>query len=337
MRAWIIALVLGTAGDEKKSVQAVCPVDGTRFTAVEVVTTNEWGGIDADFCPHAFKTTPLEFYVWVCPACAFAGKKKDFAEKLPEEQKKALRSGLRPLVEIPPDARQADIPGHVKYDLLAQTARIRGARPEEVGKAYLYASWSCRQQGAIALDDFDEWTAVRNGYGLNRTPLALGTVGSGEGKRMRNRTEFELEAAKRLEKDVASGKHKGAQRILARYLAAYLYRRHGENADAERRLKELDALRGENSVVDEAVDLMRRSMSREREFQGKATEGYAAAFASGGLPAGALPEVAYLLGELHRRTGNPRAASEWYQKALDASPPEALRKLASAQKALLPP
>ena len=91
---WLVLLAL--AGDEKKSVDVVCPLDGQRFTAVEITATNHWGGRDADGCPHAFKTTPLELLVWVCPGCGFAGRKADFQAKLTEAEKAVLREGLKP-------------------------------------------------------------------------------------------------------------------------------------------------------------------------------------------------------------------------------------------------
>lgn len=325
-----LALLLILARDEKKQVDVVCPLDGAKFAAFEVVATNEWGGVDLDFCPHAFKTTPLEFTIWICPSCAFAGRKKDFNAKLSEEEKKALRAGLKPAAEIRKNARQTEIPGHVKYDLLAQVFRIRKAGPEEIGRACLNASWSCRQQGAVALDAFDEWETLRDGYGLNRTPMELGTVGSGKDKKMKNRTEYELEIADRIAKDIEAAKYKGTTRTLALYLLAYLYRKHGENGEAERRLVALDKAKGDNSVVDDAVAKMRLSITREREFQKQAIEGFAAAFETA-----ASDKVAYLLGELHRRIGEGALASSWYQKAIDLTSSDALRKLASAQKSRL--
>jgi len=264
------------AADEKRQVPVVCPVDGTKFTATEIVLSNQWGGLDADFCPHAFKTTPLEFYVWVCPACGFAGRKKDFGARLSEEEKRALGGGaLKPCEPIRKGARQSEIPGHVKYDLLAQAARLRGAPPEEAGRAWLHAAWSCRQQGAIELDGFEEWETLKSEYGLLQTPMQLGK---------KNRTDFELEAARRIEKDAEAKKYeRGINRTLARYLAAFLHRKHGENAAAERWLGEVEALKGENSVVDEAAGRVRASIAREREYQKKAIEAYSEA-SRRGLP-----------------------------------------------------
>ncbi len=312
------------AGDDKKTVEAVCPVDGHRFPAVQMLVSNNWGGRDTDGCNHAFKTTPLEYLVWCCPSCTFAGRKKDFEEKLGDDVKKSLRSGLKPLAEIRKGAKQGEIPGHVKFDLMAQAAAIKGAPAAEAALAYMYASWSCRQQGAVSFEDFDEWETLRNGYGLNRPPMQL------KGK---NRTEFDLEIAKKVEKDIEQKKVFGVNKVLARYLAAYLYRKHGENAEAERWLAELAALKGENSVVDGAAGRMKASIAQERDFQKKAIEAYQAALAKEPPGSKVAAEFNYLLGELHRRTGDPKAASGFYQKAIDLSDSEAVRKLAADQKA----
>jgi len=324
--AWLAAALLA-ASDVQKQVKVTCPVDGTKFEATEITGTNHWGGRDADGCTHAFSTTPLESWIWVCPGCRFAGRKKDFETPIPEAERKALAEGLKPLAEIRKDARQAQIPGHVKYDLLAQVAQIRKAPPEEAGRAWLAASWSCRQQGAVYLADFDEWEALRDRYNLNQKPIAFGLT--------RNRTDFELDQARKLEKDIdAKMYEKGPNRVLARYLAHYLWRKHGENAAAERWLAELEKLRGENSVVDDAAAKSRALLALEREFQKKALEAYKAAIDGGTIDRKVVPEAAYLLGELSRRLGDLKAASAWYQKCLDAADSDALRKLAAAQKAL---
>ena len=47
------------------------------------------------------------------------------------------------------------------------------------------------------------------------------------------------------------------------------------------------------------------------------------------------PEIHYLAGELHRRTGSPAEASAAYQKALDGDGSPALKDLTRRQKALV--
>lgn len=333
MKVLATLLLALAAGDEKKSVEVVCPVDGHKFTALEVTTTNPWGGRDADFCRHAYKTTPLEFYAWVCPACGFAGVKKDFDLKLADDEKRKLREGLKPALPIKKSARQPEIPGHVKYDLMAQGARLRGLTAADAGRAWLYASWSCRQQGAVNLE-FDEWETLRTNYGFNRLPLDMPK--EKDGKTIRDRTDYELQLVLKLEKDIQDKKVFGVNRILARYLAAYIWRKHGENTEASRWLGELDALKGENSVVDDAVSRMRASIDLEKEYQKKAFEQYVAEVGRASADKRALGEMAYLAGELQRRLGDFKEASSWYDKALDLSDSEPLRKLATDQKARLP-
>ncbi|MBV8881404.1 MAG: DUF2225 domain-containing protein [Planctomycetaceae bacterium] len=324
--ALLFALTV-SASDVQKQVKVTCPVDGTKFEATQIDGTNHWGGRDADGCAHAFNTTPLESWVWVCPACKFAGRKKEFESAIPDAEKKALIDGLKPLVEIRKDAKQGQIPGYVKYDLLAQVAQIRKAPVEEAGRAWLSASWSCRQQGAVYLADFDEWESLRDRYTLNQKPIAFGLN--------KNRTDFELDAVRKLEKDLDARQYeRGPNRILARYLAHYLWRKHGENAAAERWLSELEKLKGENSIVDDAVAKSKASLPLEREFQKKAFEAYKTAYEAGTIERKLAPEVAYLLGEVSRRLGEKKDASAWFQKCVDTTENEALKKLAVAQKAL---
>lgn len=326
MTALLLAVLLA-ASDVQKQVKVTCPVDGTKVDVTEIVASNHWGGQDVDGCPHAFNTTPLESWVWVCPSCKFAGRKKDFDAAISDADKKALIDGLKPLVEIAKDARQNQIPGHVKYDLMAQVAQIRKAPVEEAARAWLNASWSCRQQGAVYLADFDEWENLRKKYSLNQKPMEYGLA--------KNRTDLELSAVKKLETDIdAKIYEKGPERILARYLAHYLWRKHGENAQAERWLAELDKLKGQNSIVDDAVAKSRALLGPERECQKKAFEAYKAALDGGSVDRKVAPQFAFQIGELQRRLGEKKDAVTWYQKCIDATDSDPLKKLATAQKAL---
>ncbi len=314
--------------DEKKPVDAVCPVDGTKFTGYEV-SSNRWGGQDSDFCVHAFKTTPMELWIWVCPTCHFAGRPGDFKAKLSDEEKKSLAAELKPAVEIKKGAKQTDVSGHVKYDLVAQVARLRNGPPEQRGLAWLHAGWCARQQGAVNFEDFIEWDKLGETYGLDQIPMKLGLK--------KNRTEFDLEAVKKVEKDIEAKKYeRGPNRILSRYLAAYLNRKHGENVEALRWLDEVDKLKGENSVVDDGAAKMRASIDLERSYQKKALDAYVEAIDSKKLGKRAAAETAYVIAELFRRLGQADSAASWYQTAIDTSETDDLKKLAGEQKAKLP-
>ena len=316
------------ASDEKKPIDAVCPVDGTKFTAFEV-KSNRFGGQDTDFCVHALKTTPMELWIWVCPTCRFAGQPADFKLVLSSDEKTALLADLKPAIEVRKGAKQTDVPGHVKYDLVAQVARIRKAPPERLGLAWLHASWCARQQGAVNFEDFVEWDKIRETYELDKEPIKLGLK--------KNRTEFDLEAVKKIEKDIEAKKYeKSPNRILSRYLAAYTWRKHGENVEALRWLSEVDAMKGENSIVDDAAARMRASIELERSYQKKAIDAYVEAIDSKKHSKRLSAETAYVIGELFRRLGQADSAASWYQTAIDTSEADDLKKLAGDQKSKLP-
>jgi tetratricopeptide (TPR) repeat protein len=319
MIALLLVAVLGM--DEKKDVDVVCPIDGTKFRAVEIVSSNSWGGVDADNCPHAIKTTPLEFRVWTCPTCYYSGLKGAFDPKF-AEFKSTLAGKLKPLVDIKKNAKQADIPGHVKFDLMAQAAILRGAPPEEVGNAYLWASWVERQKGSVYLEDFEEWETVRTSYGLNKSPIDLG--------KNKNRTEHELGQLERMAKDAA--KLKGNTALLTKYTGMYVSRLHGENVEALKWLEEIRKQKGQNSVVEDGAEAMAKSIDVERGYQKKAAEQYAKALEAGKLEAKAQSQIKYLLGELYRRMGDTKAANEWFDKAIQDADKD-LKALAEKQKA----
>jgi tetratricopeptide (TPR) repeat protein len=314
----LLLALLGGGNDEKKSVEAVCPVDGRRFTATEVTLTNHWGGRDADGCPHAFKTTPLEHLAWSCPGCGFTGRKSDYAAVLTEEEKAALKAELKPAAK--------DAPGWARFELMARTARVRKQLPQAEALAWMHAAWSARQGGATDFKDFEEWDQLKETYSLTQTPMQYGLA--------KNRTDLDLGAAVKVEKDLAAGRYeKGPNRVLARYLAAFLWRKHGELAEAEKALERLAALKGENSVVDDASGRMKESLPWERDSLGKAREAWRRAVE---IPTLEKPQdraqAAYLVGELSRRLGDRGEAESWYQKALEAADLPALKKLVSDQR-----
>ena len=333
MTRWSLILVLATAvaGDELKRVEVACPVDGTRFSASEVVRTDAtmgWGGVDTDFCRHAYRTFPMEHYVWTCPSCWFSGPKASFDPKTPptDEHKKKIRGALQPAVPIAKGTKQEQIPGWVKYDLYAQVEALRGAPTLEIARRHLNAAWAVRATGAVRIDDYDDWVDAAKSAGLDTSPMDLGK---------KNRSEEDLAACRRLEKDLAAEKHAGTALLVRRYLLAMTFRRRGENVDALRWLDEVDKSKGENSVIDDAARKVRESIGVERAQQKKAAVLYAKVVEDPGIPVGTKADCLYMLGEIARRNGERESALSWYAKAIAAAPSDALKKRAEAQKDLL--
>jgi hypothetical protein len=332
MRIVLAFLLVAAAADETKKVDVVCPVDGTRFTATEIVRTDAalgWGGVDADSCRHAYRTYPMEAYIWTCPRCWYSGSKAAFDPKKPPDDalKAKLKGALRPALAIRGDDRQQDIPGWVKYDLSAQVEVLRGAPPLEIARRHLHAAWAARQAGAVRLEDFDEWVEASAAAGFEKTPLDLGRE---------NRSDRDLAACLKLEKEVAAGKFKGTDLLIRRHLLAWTYRRRGENVDAIKWLDALAGSKGENSVIDESVARLRASIEIERAQQKKAAAEYLRAIGDASLDDKVRAECQYMLGEIARRHGQFPVAADWYAKAIAATSDPALKKLAETQKARLP-
>jgi hypothetical protein len=292
-----------------REVEARCPVDGERFRATRVEITNTWGGVDYDRCPHAYYGVPLQFRVWTCPRCRFTASPEDFEHIRPEphegraltdEQKRAIREGLANATGVPPGARQAQIPADVKFDLWAQTNRILGEPRHKIGMAYLWAAWYHRQTGALRLRYFDEFDRLWERYRLNVGPLDYRRMG------IWNRTDYDLAKAREIEQAVAADRHRGVDRVIALYIAGYLYRKHGENEDALRVLRSIEEEARANSPIHDNLTAMLASIERERENQRRALEEYRAGLET--LEPEAQAEVWYMLGELQRRLGRPEEA-----------------------------
>ena len=331
MKTAAILLLLAAAPDELKKVDVVCPLDGTKFVAHEVTRTDAalgWGGVDADFCRHAYRTLPMEHYVWTCPSCGYSGGKAQFDPKKPlsAELKTKLTGALKPALPIAAGAKQEEIPGWVKYDLFAQVEAVRGASTLDIARRHLNAAWAARQAGALRLDDFDDWVEASKAAGLEKTPLDMGR---------KNRSEEDLAACAKLAKEIDAGAHKGTALLVRRYLLAVTYRRRGENVEALRWLDEVDKSKGENSVIDVASKRVRESIAAERAQQAKAAALYAKVVDDPGVEAATRAECLYMLGELARRRGEKSDAAAWYTKAIALATDDALKKRAEAQKSLL--
>src|SRR5262245_28434871 len=124
----LIALFLLLAFDTLKPVDVVCPIDGTKFTAMEVVSTDAawgWGGVDTDSCKHSYQSLPMEHYIWTCPSCYFSGGKAQFAAK---NTPAGIKGALKPAIQIPKGAKQDQIPGWVKYRSEEHTSELQSLR-----------------------------------------------------------------------------------------------------------------------------------------------------------------------------------------------------------------
>jgi tetratricopeptide (TPR) repeat protein len=315
--AAILAAVLVASGSDK-TVEATCPVDGTKFKAILTGPLYALGGMDRDHCPHPGGRPRLQHIVWTCPGCLFTGLKDDFEyvdgkervrPKSPpsEELKAKLRGALTPMDKLPEKFDQTRIPGEIKFDLLAQARSIRGFEPLEIGKAYLQGAWVVRQHAVPSLTDFEEYNELASKYRLNDLQRVMG---------QKNRADLDLQDALKIEEDIAKGRNKGAKEVLSRYLVLELYRRHGENARAAKWATDLEERKGQNSVVDNIVAKVPETIERERSLQRKAVEQFLKAVEKPGLSDADKMKLEYMIAELHRRLDRLELAREWYDRIL---------------------
>lgn len=328
MKLVLLALLVLLPRDDEKPVDVTCPVDGHKFKAVYIAMSNGWGGTDTDFCRHAYNTRPLALRCWTCPQCKFSGLPADFGVEIKRvkdkddefvyktveiaaDLKEKLKADLKPAKAVGKSTPQRDIPGWIKYDLLAQTYAISGKRHLDIGNAYIYAAWDHRQAGFTYLDNFEEFIDLWNKYKLDVKPLDLNN------QKITNRMEYETAKAKLIKDDIAGKKYKGVNLLLTRYIAATLHRKHGENDEALALIDAMgDDLKG-NSVVEAAVKKMKQTIEDERAYQKKALAEFELAAEKDGLKPAELGDVHYMCGEIARRLGDKEKARAAFQKAAD--------------------
>src|SRR3989338_7859129 len=103
-----------------------------------------------------------------------------------------------------------------------------------------------------------------------------------------------MEKIKVIEKDIQANKVGKADILFAKYLAAFLYRRHGENAQALKWITQLQKESGQNSVIDDAVTKALKSIETETHFQKLAIQAYKSALDKGDYKREHVPEVQFL-------------------------------------------
>lgn len=310
-------LLLMLVQSEAKTRDVTCPYDGTNFRVQLPGFAPAWGGIDADQCPHPSRPESFALRCIACAGCGYAALPADFEKPLSPDQKKAIAATLAPWSRQP-------VPAAERFDRAARIAVALGRPPQEVARLHLFAAWGERIEGAVYLTGFDEFEELAVRKGFAKTPLDL---------RGRNKSEADLEAAGKLERDFDRNPPGGLEDQLTRYLLVYVYRLHGE---LERALKWTTGIReGENSVIDEGVARMKKSIESERRHLRLA----AAAFRNvSGVPEREQATIEYLLGEIHRRLGEPDLARAWFDRVTKRNPTketEGLLQLARRQAALV--
>ena len=344
---WALVLVVSACAvvwaTTMREEEVTCPVCDVAFKAYRISSTNSFGGQDTDFCVHARGTPPGPYTVWTCPKCYYSNFAGSFEAGVSEESKEKILAELTPPWPIKEDMSQKDIPGWVKFDLLATVARWEGANEANVAGVYLQASWAARLELERCFQPLYEDAHTRGAFedrddvldligtvlyqdealrprleGFSEKVRGLWQEVSGGDLRSMNPKDLDMKVAQALLAEVATGELSPVDSALQEFEAAALYRARGENGLAVPMLQRLQ----ESEVLFPPFRAVSRNMLEsieiERRFQREALETVEEAIEKGLLKDEALAVHQYLAGELLRRLEEPERAASWYQSALES-------------------
>ena len=127
-----------------QSIDLVCPVCDTHFHSRTVVSTNSFGGKRTDFHERAAGAQPLPFLVHSCPGCGYTGVERGFAEgtEVTPELRAQVLTVLTPMVAAHRLETASD-----RYDAAAKVVEWQGEHPRHVADLLLRAAWCCVDDG----------------------------------------------------------------------------------------------------------------------------------------------------------------------------------------------
>jgi tetratricopeptide (TPR) repeat protein len=308
-------------------VPVTCPCCGGELEALVVARTNTLGGVDRDLFARALGPQPVFYRVSSCPRCCYSGYLEDFQPgvSLPPDfisQLTGAENPLRPRMQLDAATPQRDIPALLRYELAYECYRRLQRSDEALAWLCLRASWVIREESSYPppVKGLERMVTYARRWLPPDAPEA-------------NLADRELTMCTSLAAAIGESYFNIYQRPYAELTLAMVLRRHGENAPAEHLLA---GLLEQQELPDELVAFTRRmrdSIELERHWQGLGVRHFSHALHMRTVAPANEPAALYLLGELHRRLGEPTQAVEFFDRAL-ASPdlPPDLRAWAAAQK-----
>ena len=327
---FLMAAAAPASATTVEPVAQTCPACASKFEAMVIMSTNNFGGQDRDFLTRAGGNQPVLIYPVTCPNCYYSGYDRDFSPKtrLPDDLKDEITSGkaLKPLVPIEKDVQSHDIPAWVRYDLIAQTCALRGRDYETLANQYLSASWAVRL-------DTDPLSGVDEPV-LNKVQAWVKENWDAElARQADNLSQNEILQAKAFAEKARAAE--GQPRMLAALAAVQMLRDHGENTDVLCLLPLLQPLMEKQQYAELSRALL-ESIYRERSFQTRAVALLENA-ARLEKDAKKRSTLLYLCAELHRRLENWDQARSFFQDcAQSKAAPDWLPTYVKEQQALLP-
>ncbi len=289
------------------SIQLECPVCGNSLTGRELMSTNNFGGVDTDFMQRPMGASPILIRPATCIKCGFSGYIDDFSSEakknMPATFTAAIKQEkvLKPLVELASYTDQNQMPVWAKYDLIAQVRKLENAPAGDIAHQYLCAAWVERIEADVPIPQEN----------LNKASEFLKNKYSDRfEKRDRNASSISVEVA--FDALKVAEKAEGDDKLPALTSAVMLLRRYGENPDALRAMQKLSPLlASESAQILENV--LKESIEREQQFQKLAVESFKTAISTE-TNAEMKARFCYLTGELYRRLGELTEARAWFEK-----------------------
>jgi len=302
-----------------KEKPVACPVCTKPFTALEVGSTNTFGGYDSDLCVHANGTPPSSFAVWTCPSCRYSARSARFAKGVSEATKAKILKGWPAAPKGFPDGgSQRDIPAWQKYEFAGRILEEEKAKDSDRLLLWRDAAFAerCASEEALEAVREDPVLGPRFSAARNRVhDLCREAPSAVDGCRTESGTE--IQAARAVLEE--AGKAAPAERRVMELAASSFLRGRGEFRVSAAALRGVADAKEEKPPVRDAALALLASIERERAFLERSTSIVR-------LSGEALPKLVlddepaarggWTIAESFRRLGSDEQAEGWVRAVL---------------------
>lgn len=259
--------------------EAICPInDQDRVKLYYLVSSNEYGGYDSDGATYSSGMQFRQYAISTCTQIFFSALTDDMKQQFTAEEKRTLQQLIRTQTALLKDPNNPST--WDRYDLAIAFYRWQNKAPRFIGNLYMEAAWTVR----------DEVVGIHQG--LNGPLVADHVL---------------LEGAKELQKNLTS-----EQRKMVIYNLARVAHRNGRTAIRDQYMQEFlllnDLLPEEREAAQEFLEYTQKI---EPIYLQKALIEFEAHIATNPNDG----QVLYLMGDLHRRLGNPQKSQECFKQA----------------------
>jgi hypothetical protein len=290
---WMVAISMAT-GIRSESVP--CPLDATPIKRFHKISADTMGGFDSDLVSYSTRGQFREHAISTCGTDLFSLRGIHLERPIPAALQPQIRAALQD------ERTRLANPEHPqvweRYALAARVYQILKADPFEIAEIYLHASWTARD-AAVGV-----YIGGLDGPEAARQLLDLG--------------------AKELDKDLVDEARKTVLYNLAR-----VAQRLGDGPLRDRFARQYLASKGLLADEQSAGERLQRiAKTVEPIYQDLAINMFTTAIASPDADKLKVARATYLLGDLHRRRGKPKAAKRYYTQTLDnPDTPDSLRQM----------